>query len=243
MDLKPLGAVFALLLLSLPCSAQLHIQPIEPVDFTRSLRKVRVLPPSGAKTDAPSLTVSYANRFPDNFQRSGASYGAGGGAEVEFPMNNKGTAFVAGVSGVDSYKVYEEDGLWKQDRVRSFPVTVGVLQKIGRIGWGDALGERGFFLEPQVGAGVGVAGVTTFAGPTKDPEPYSNGKIETRQAVLPMPYVSSGIRAQAYKGIALGLEARHYQVIGAADGAHGGTYVFATLTATPKLTKRLRKTR
>lgn len=241
MKMKLLVSSFALLVLALPCSAQVTVKPLEPVDILSSARRLRVLPPSGKKTDAPSVTASYANRFPDNFQKSGNSYGAGGGAEVEFPVNNKGTSFVAGVSGVDHYQVYEEDGQWKQDRVRSFPLSAGVLQKIGRIGWGDALGERGFFLEPQAGAGLGVAGVTTFAGPTKDPEPYSNGKIETRQAVLPMPYISSGIRAQSYKGVSLGLEARRYQVIGANDGAHGGTYVFVSLTATPKLTNRLRK--
>lgn len=232
-------AALALPLLALPCAAQTYIEPIEPAKITFSPRKPRVLPPSGLKSDAPSVTLGYANRFPDNFIKAG-SYGAGGGIEAEFPINNHGTSFVAGVSGVDSYSVYEEGGQWKQDRVRSFPLTVGALQKIGRVGWGDASG-KGFFVEPQIGAGVGVAGVTTFAGPTKDPEPYSNGEIESRQPVLPMPYVSAGLRAQPYKGVSLGLEARHYEVFGAADGAHGGNYVFVSLTATPKLTGRLRK--
>ncbi len=238
MNILPLS--FAFLLLSLPCSAQLNVETLAPLDASSAVRKPRILPPSGLKGDAPSVTLSYANRFPDNFIKKN-SYGAGGGAELEFPLNNHGTSFVAGVSGVDNYKVYEEGGQWKQDRVRSFPLTVGAVQKIARIGWGDALGERGFFIEPQVGAGIGVAGVTTFAGPTKDPEPYSNGVIETRQPVLPMPYISAGLRAQPYKGISLGLEGRHYEVLGAADGAHGGNYLFVSLTATPKLTARLKR--
>lgn len=219
-----------LLALALPASAQ-----VDPSGF-------RLLPPAASAKRDVSVTASYASRYPDTFKPGTPSYGVGGGVEVEVPVTRRGTSVIAGISGIDHYRTYPAGGAFKQDRVRSLPLTLGVLQKLGRAGWGDALGERGVFVEPHVGAGVGVAGVTTFVGPTAEPQPYANGVIETRAPVLPMPWVSAGARLTASKGLALGLEARRYRVLQPNEvSPHGGTYLFLTLTAEPRLTRRLKR--
>jgi hypothetical protein len=201
--------------------------------------RLRLLAPRAQTSRQWSATGSFANRT-DNLKPGTPSYGSGGGLEVEIPVTKKGTSLVAGVSGIDHYRTYPSGSVWKQDRVRSFPLTLGVLQKIGRVGWTDGQGEKGFVLEPHVNAGVGVAGVTTFVGPTNEPQPYSNGVIETRAPVLPMPWVGVGARGTANKGLAVGLEARRYAVVGSA-APQGGTYLFLTLTAEPKLTGKLKR--
>lgn len=232
-------AALALALIPLSASAQYTTLPYPSVTPTAT-KAFRVLPASGRRADGVTLTGSYGGRVPDNFTKKG-SYGASGGVEAELPLNDAGTHLVGGVTFFDHYRVYEQDGVWKQDRTRAFPLNVGVVQRIAKVGWGDALGERGVFLEPQVGAGLGSAGITTFAGPTADPEPWSNGVIESRTLALPTPYITAGVRAQLPRGMAVGLEARHYRVLGTGDKTWGGTYANLTLSATPSRLKKAKK--
>jgi hypothetical protein len=105
--------------------------------------------------------------------------------------------------------------------------SVGVRQRLFRLGVGNAQGGRGVFVEPYVGVGLSpMADVISLLrrpdGSTSQLHPASNPS----ELIVPV-YAEAGVNVNIARSVAVGVSTRK---VSASGGEEGGTLILGNFT-------------